>query len=461
MKVRKWITFALAAGMLLTATAGCGEKKETADGKVEVSIGLWPDETQPELLERYTKMREDFMEKNPDILITPDTYAIDSKTFVLKASAGQLPNMFKTWFTEIKPNIKAGYVADITEPMKAHGLDQAINPELMKLVTGEDGKIYGVPTDAYAQGLFINKKLFREAGLVNEDGSVKIPSTYQELAEFAQTIKEKTGKPGFCISTTNNCGGWHFVNIAWAFGTEFVKQNDDGKWEAVFDTQEARDALQYVKDLKWKYDVFPEDKVVDLPDMRKFFGTYQAGMVISDPPCSEMAQKYGLDPADLCVARMPEGPAGRFSQMGGSLWMFSKNTTAEQVDACLKWLEYTGFSPKLSEEQEQVLRDSYQQTINDHGIVLDKNAFDLWSEKDAVEKDIEIRADYANIDHADYEDYYSFEGVTINPEPYAAQQLYSVLDGCIQEVLTNENADVAQIIKKACEDFQVNHLDKM
>lgn len=41
-------------------------------------------------------------------------------------------------------------------------------------------------------GLYINKPLFTKAGLVNEDGSVKVPQTYEELAEFAGIIKEKT-----------------------------------------------------------------------------------------------------------------------------------------------------------------------------------------------------------------------------------------------------------------------------
>jgi len=43
--------------------------------------------------------------------------------------------------------------------------------------------------------------------------------------------------------------------------------------------------------------------------------------------------------------------------------------------------------------------------------------------------------------------------------PVCAQELYGVLDGCIQEVLTNKDADCAKLIKEACADFQANYLD--
>lgn len=82
--------------------------------------------------------------------------------------------------------------------------------------------------------------------------------------------------------------------------------------------------------------------------------------------------------------------------------------------------------------------------------------------KDRVNQEKEAVAEYVNINPDDYKDYYEFEGVTLKPEePQCCQQLYSVLDSCIQEVITNENADCAELIKTAANDFQKNHLDKM
>ena len=63
---------------------------------------------------------------------------------------------------------------------------------------------------------------------------------------------------------------------------------------------------------------------------------------------------------------------------------------------------------------------------------------------------------------SDYEDYASFKDVTVRPEETACcQQLYAVLDGAIQAVLTDENANIDQLTKTAVNDFQKNHLDKL
>lgn len=46
-------------------------------------------------------------------------------------------------------------------------------------------------------------------------------------------------------------------------------------------------------------------------------------------------------------------------------------------------------------------------------------------------------------------------------EPVCAQDLYSLLDNCIQQVLNDENADCKEIVKKANEDFQINYLNNL
>ncbi len=462
MKMKKTICFGLAALLAMSALSGCGGKTGEVDGKVNVSVGGWPDGTDPEKLERQNKIRDEFMAENPDINIIPDTYTIDTKTFLLKAAAKQLPTMYHTWFTEIKPNIRSGYAVDITDVVKKNGYDKALNPALVELCSDENGRIYGLPTDAYYMGLFINKKMFKEAGLVNADGSIMIPRTYEDVAKFSQTIKEKTGKAGFIMPSTNNIGGWHFINIAWAFGVEeFSKEREDGTREACFNTQEAIDALQYVKDLKWKYNALLDQAAIGYDDLDKYFGTYQAAMFLATPPRDAMFTKQGMAIEDLMVVKIPEGPKGRFSQTGGSLWMFSEGTTPEQVDAGIKWLKFSaGYAPEIADTEIARMKESNAQTIKNGGTVADRPYMELWISEENRAAEKEARAEYVNLDPADYEDYRDLEGVTIKPEPYAAQQLYAVLDKVIQEVITNENANVADLIASANEDFQLNHLDK-
>ncbi len=46
-------------------------------------------------------------------------------------------------------------------------------------------------------------------------------------------------------------------------------------------------------------------------------------------------------------------------------------------------------------------------------------------------------------------------------EPVSCQELYKILDSCLQEVLTNKDADVKTVLEKANSDFQLNYLDNM
>ena len=151
--MKRFLSLMIVAALSMTMTAGC--KKES--GKIDLSVGLWPDETQADALAKKNEKKDSFMAENPDINIIPDTYAYDTKTFTMKAAANQLPNIYVTYYTEISQIIKSGYAADLTPALAKYGWDKAINPELLELCT-VDGKVYGLPQSVYVQGLYINKK---------------------------------------------------------------------------------------------------------------------------------------------------------------------------------------------------------------------------------------------------------------------------------------------------------------
>ncbi len=461
MKKRRIISALLAAVLAVGGLAGCGEKAN--DGKVTIEPGHWPAEKDVEDVERYEGFKTAFEEKYPDVTIKGgNIYAYDVQTFAMKAASGQLPTYLNTYFTEIQQMIAADQVADITDELKANNLYDKLNPEILELCSDENGRVYAFPKEAYAIGLVINKDLFTKAGLVNEDGSPKVPDTYQELAEYSQIIKEKTGVPGFVLPTTGNGGGWVFMNIAWSMGVEFEEQQSDGSWKAVFDTPQFKKALQYVKDLKWKYNALPDNKVIDVTEQRKIVGVGQAAMTLASPDVAPiLVNQYGMNKDNIFMSRVPKGDAGRYAQMGGGVTIFNKNSSSEQIDAGLKWLMFaTGRSPEITEEIEANMRANNQAAIDNGGIVFPKTFFDVWTDKARLEKCEEIAADYANVDMKNYEQYAAFEDVTLRPEEtVCCQQLYAVLDGVIQEVITNENADIDALTKQAVNDFQKNHLD--
>lgn len=462
MKMKKIIALGLTGVIAVASLAGCGGNQAAQDGKINLKIGGWPDETQTALVETYNGYKKTLEEMNPDINVIPVTGNFsDEKNFMMKASAKTLPTTYTTHYTEVQKTIKNGYAYDVTDIMKERGILDKINPVLLDTIKGSDDKVYAFPSGAYVMGLTLNKKLFREAGLVNEDGTVKAPDTYEELAEYSKIIREKTGKAGIAFCTTGNCGGWHFMNVAWSYGVEFMKQKDDGTWEATFNTPEAVEALQYIKDLKWKYDALPADTVIDQQTGFKLVAIDEAAMMISSPS-QQFVAKFGMDPANYAEAKVPAGPAGRYAQMGGGVYMFAPNATKEEVNAAFDWLKVMGLAePEFNDEAIAAKEASYKSDLEEKGVVFPLPPVPVWSSPERVAKEEELNAKYCNVDLKDFASYLDMSDVTIKPEePVACQQLYAILDGCIQEVITNKDADCKQLIEKACNDFQVNHLDK-
>ncbi|MBQ7573620.1 MAG: ABC transporter substrate-binding protein [Clostridia bacterium] len=459
--MKKILSFALAAAVIMTA-AGCGGTKtavQTDPSKTVITIADWPSEENKnyETMQQY---KADFEAENPDISIETSPYVYATDTFLPKAMSGQLPTLYKTYYTEVEKIINSGYAADITDMMKEMGMADALYDNIRDVVE-KDGRIYGIPQQLYVQGLMCNIALFKEAGLENADGTIQFPTTYEELANTAKIIKDKTGKAGFAIPTTTNQGGWHFMNIAWSFGVEFMKQ-EEGKWKATFDTEECINALQYVKDLKWKYDVLPSNAFLAMGDLETQFSTDQLAMYFRPADStSTLISTYGISKDNIAYARVPEGSAGRFAQMGGTVYMISNSATPEQISACGKWLDFIGQTATVDADKEERMESDCKKN-SDNGYMVGIKSMPIWSTPERNATIERLSEKYCNIDRRFVEDYEKYETITITPEePVKCQELYSILDSCIQSVLTNKDADVAQLVHQAASDFQTNYLDKI
>lgn len=449
------------------SVCGCGGGNgggKTADGKTVIKIGGWPAGSGSDF-QKYESMREEFMKDSPDIKVETDVWGFDLNTFLPKAASGQLPDMYITSFTEIKRIIDSGYASDVTKYMDEYKYTDYLRDDIKELIS-KDGKLYSVPQDAYIMGLYINLNMFEKAGLLNSDGTPKIPKTWDELGQMAGEIKKKTGEAGFTLPTMQNCGGWHFVNIAWAFGTnpQFMKQVD-GKWKADFATPETKAALEFVRDLKYKYDAIPENALMEHNEMIKMFATDRNAMMLATPPQDSLTQTHKMDKNKIAIVGMPAGPKGRFTQMGGNLRVLRNGLSDSQIEGCFKWLDFIGVSPNITEESKKSREELMKINAEKDKLIGVKN-FSMWkqgSDAPEIEKfEGELIDKYRNVDSKMFEDFSkSGNEATIVPEPpVSCQQLYNILDGCIQEVLLKPDADIDGILKKAQNDFQINYLDK-
>lgn len=484
---RKLLSIALCTAMVVSMMAGCGNTndsqgsttqesdtqtpsgqdasdetgngaadQEVSDAPVTISIGFWPTEDD----ENTTKMYEGFVETmadlHPNVTVEPATYAYSVDTFMPMVEAGTVPTIFGTWFTEPQKLIANKAVADITDELEARGWIDKMNPSIRELVSDENGRVYGVPHGTYALGLMINAALFREAGLVDAEGYPIVPTTWDELAETAKTIKDATGAAGLCLLAADNSGGWHFSNIAWGFGATLCVDNGDGTYTAQLDSEEAIAAMEYVRSLKWDYDVLTADPMSE--NWGTGFtqlGTGAAAMYIAaNDAVNRPTQTNGLPLEDLCLAALPAGPAGQYSLLGGAPYMFSKDATSEEINAALDFLEIVGEGPDVSDELVAGLQASAQTKVANGVPVIQE--FPSWISQDRTDAWNSILEEYGNIDPKMYESYFNATSASgLRPEePGSTQDMYAELTKVIQAVLTDENADIPALMKTANDNYQ-------
>ncbi|MBO4898380.1 MAG: extracellular solute-binding protein [Clostridia bacterium] len=462
MKLRKILCVLL--GVVMCASfAGCGKTNtgRTADGKIAISTSGWPDPDSADY-SKALEREQAFEAANPDVDLEGDTWTFDLKTFYPKAESGTLPTIYRCNFTEIQRIIDGEYAADLTDVLKARGYEGKFS-KIVADVISKDGRIYAFPMSSYILGLAINMDLFKEAGLVEEDGTPKQPKDWYEMAEFAKQIKEKTGKDGFVMPTMNNAGGWLFTVIAWSFGAEFMKQDEDGNWVATFDSPECAEALQFIKDLKWKYDVFPENILIDNNGTAEYIATGKAAITLGSGTIGTQVATYGINPDSLGMMAIPAGPKRYVTLLGGDARAIREDATEEQIDACIRFAEFTGNGYDIDESGKKALTETIEKN-KANGAVIGIKSLSPWNEESAKLKfQNELIDKYANVSPNNvrlYNEFLNDEKVEVQPEePICAQDLYGILDNCIQNVLGDKNADCAALLKKANSDFQTNFLN--
>lgn len=458
---KKIISVALATTLTATMLAGCGgtaEKKESGDkgsDKVQLSLGIWPSDELADDIKMFEGYTDTMAETNPDVEVKPAHYTYATDTFVSLASSGNCPTIFETWYTEPQKLIKQGLAADITDELEARGWLDKMSPSIRELMSDENGRVYGIPRDAYVLGIMCNVELFEEAGLVEADGTPIFPKTMDELAQTAKTIKDKTGAAGFCLLAKDNSGGWHFSNIAWNFGADLCTVNDDGTYTSNLESAEAIEAMKWVYDLKWKYDVLTADPTAeDWGTGFQQLGTGGAAMYIgANDAVNQPTQVNGLALDKLAMCAMPAGPNGdQYSLTGGTPYMFSKDATSEEINAALDFLEIMGKSPEINDEAITGLKaDAANRQTN--GVPVIKT-FPCWTNQEYLDAQASVVEEFKNVEEKMFSSYFDGSANVRAEEEGDAQEMYAQLTNVLQAVVTDKDCNIEELMKVADENYQ-------
>jgi len=434
-----------------------------ADLTCTITLGNWPPDTAADaekaLFEGY---KATMAKQYPNVTLVPDYYSYSLSNYVPMAKGHTAPSIFQPPFTDPQLLISQGLVGDVTDALEKFGVLDQFSPSYVEMLADENGRIYGLPRDGYVLGMHINIDLFREAGLMTEDGLPMYPKTLQEMAEYGQIIKEKTGKAGLVFPASETYGGWLFTNIAWNFGcvgeNALEYQDEDGRWVCNFTSPQCIAALEFMRDLRWKYDILNADATTtDWAGAHSLLGTGEAAMnFAADDSVDQPTANKGLPVDSFALIPFPAGPEGRYALAGGTCYMFSPDITPDQAVALMAYLKVLGKLPFLDDQIIEGMRADYAAKRDRGAPVLP--AISAWMDESYNAAKQAIIDEYCNVDMRLYADFFdSISEGTIalkSEEPIFAQQLYRELTAVVQRMITREGADVVKALKKAEESFQ-------
>ena len=441
---------------------GCGGEqtgtdqpaRETDKDRITITVNNGPKDTEPKEIERWELREKLFEEKYPDIDVVVEMWDYEPAVFMTRAAGDQLSDLVNTWATEAEVLLDNNLAEDITDILTSWEHFDEIQQILLKPFH-RNGKYYAFPTSAYSMGLFYNKTLLRDAGVVDENGEADPPESWEEFVEAAKKINDvEKGISGFSIlGGHHGRAGWHFLNWGWQGGGSF-EEKINGEWKATFDGPGVARALQFVKDLRWKHDVLQDNVLADDTDIAQNFAAGRVGMFIG--PANEdtvvaLREKYEYDLDNLGIAALPEGPGGRYVQMGADLYIMKPGISEEKKKAAFQWCAFS--VSREWKEAEWQLRKKQGLPVGAPYIPIFKGEKQKqWDE--ALEK-------YRNIPR--FEEYQEEVVKYLKTEPpFYCQQLYKeVLGPAVQEVLTQEDADPRAILDAKAEMFQKRYMDKL
>ena len=267
MKKRTKVLAALLASIMVMSAAGCGGRTtentaespgatvgktiteetstETAESGERIVVEYWhinSETTGGPTIEEYADQFNASQDKYTvkPVFIT-DSYKGIMQQLLAEAAAGSAPGVVQVgyyWLNHFTTNHQ--YV-DI-QTLEPEYLDNYL-PNIVDLCTTIDGQVAGIPYSLSTPVMYYNIDLLQQAGLDTDN----LPTTIDELYDWARTVKEKTGKFGLVNAAATDF--WIEQYEIESNGGRMVNYNDDGTMTATFASEEGIEAMQKMSDL--------------------------------------------------------------------------------------------------------------------------------------------------------------------------------------------------------------------
>ncbi len=279
-----------------------------------------------------------FEAKYPNIKVThvEQTKEKEREQFMTAVAGGEQPDLYKNPYPDMESYIAQGIAADITDLWNSFEGKDGYLPSSLNAAT-VDGKIYGVPNDMYVTGLLYNKQMFTDAGL---DPAAALKD-WDSFGAAAQKMTDAAkGTYGYAILGMD-WADWFFEYYVWQAGGDLTEKQPDGTAKLMFTSDATIKALQYYKDLKFKYKATQKNVVQSLDDNQKDFYTGRAASMIAGSDWIGGLVAKGMDLNNIGFSALPAGPSGKApSQVGGSYWILNPKSSPEKRQAAFTYATY-------------------------------------------------------------------------------------------------------------------------
>lgn len=351
--------------------AGCSNSssgKKDGDGKIVIefwhSMSGDNGKTFEEIVEEFNKNSETIQVKP----IYQGGY-VDLITKVRAISGSdQAPALIQASGTNRKYLAESDFIVPMQEFIDKENFDisQFEENALNRYVI--DGKLYSMPFSTSNAVMFYNKEMFQEAGLDPE----KPPKTFEEVEEYAQIIKDKTGNIGFTMATI----GWYFEQLLANQGELFLN-NDNGfsgkPTETLINGEAGLKIFQWLDNMN-KAGTF-RNYGSSWEDPRAPFLAEQVAMYFdSSANTREMVRQADFE-VGTAPLPVPEGVEPQGATVGGNsnyitnkvseeeqqaAWRFIKYSVTPEVQA--KWAAATGYFPVTKAANDlEILQNTYKE----------------------------------------------------------------------------------------------------
>jgi multiple sugar transport system substrate-binding protein len=319
LSARACIALAVVLALVPVVTASAGGAKESA-GVTTITWGYWGS---PSEVEQNKGVAAEFEKANPAIKIEHMTapwgdYFTKLQTQFAAKTAPDV--MFLTYISTYAP---MGVLAEMEPLFAKNGFDKSKYAQGVLDGFTVNGKLYGLPRDNDTKVVFVNKKLFADAGL-------SVPAKAWSTEEFVDAAKKLTKKKADGTQQYGvmfDPGNW-FLYVFMNEGRMF--DNDANPTKVAFDDA-ALKGLQWAGDLINTHKVAPAfDQLNNGTVRQQMFLNGQVGMLIDNHaqvPVFLAAKDLSWD-----VAPLPTFPGkGHHNVAGGAGYTISAFTQKQEA----------------------------------------------------------------------------------------------------------------------------------